>query len=85
MNPEAITDATASVVASVLGLEGERAELDASSPLLGEIPELDSMAIVQLVLAIEDRFGIEIDGDEITGDVFETVGSLAAFVAPQIP
>ena len=38
-----------------------------------------------LVLALEDRFGIEIDGDEITGDVFETVGTLAAFVAPQLP
>ena len=85
MNPQSVTDSTAAVVVSVLGLEGERANLEAGSPLLGEIPELDSMAIVQLVLALEDRFGIEIDGDEITGDVFETVGTLASFVAPQIP
>jgi acyl carrier protein len=69
-----------SVVVAVLGLEGRADSLDASTQLLGSLPELDSMAVVELVAALDTRFGIETGDDEITGDVFETLGSLAAFV-----
>ena len=34
--------------------------------------------MVELVVAIEERFGIAIDDSEFTGEVFETLGSLAA-------
>ena len=61
---------------------GSRAEkLTADSPLLGGIPEFDSMAVVTVVTMIEDELGITIDDDELSADVFATVGSLAAFVA----
>lgn len=64
---------------------GDRANgFDASTPLFGSLPELDSMAVVALITAIEDRFGIEVDDDEISADVFETVGSLTAFVDGKI-
>jgi len=46
------------------------------APLLGAIPELDSMAIVGIITSIEERFGIEFDDDELDADVFETVGTL---------
>jgi acyl carrier protein len=55
--------------------------LDADSPLLGSLPELDSMAVVTLIGALEDHFGIVIDDDDISASTFETLGSLAAFVA----
>ena len=73
-------DDVRALLAEVLGIEDRAASLDASTPLLGSLPELDSMAVVELVAAIEQRFGVEIDDDEITGDVFETLGSLAEFV-----
>lgn len=79
INPATIQHVT-SVVASTLGIEDRADALDASTPLFGGLPELDSFSVVELVLALEERFGIEIDEDEITGDVFETVGSLAAVV-----
>jgi acyl carrier protein len=61
---------------------GARADgFDASTELFGSLPELDSMAVVDLIGALEDRFGIVIDDDEIGGEIFETVGSLQAFVA----
>lgn len=64
----------------ILGL-GERGEaLQAGSALLGAIPELDSMAVVGLITALEEHFGIEIADDEISAEVFETLGSLSAFV-----
>lgn len=61
---------------------GDRAErLTADSPLLGGLPEFDSMAVVTVVTMIEDELGVTIDDDELSADVFATVGSLADFVA----
>jgi acyl carrier protein len=61
-----------------LGAAGE--SLTAESPLLGSLPELDSMAVVTLIGALEEHFGIAIDDDDISGATFETLGSLSAFV-----
>ena len=69
-----------SVLRDLLSL-GERADrLDSGSLLLGALPELDSMAVVNVIAALEDRFGIVVDDDEITGGTFETLGSLVDFV-----
>ena len=81
-----MTDTTASfddvkaVIVNVLGLEDRVDSLDPSTPLLGSLPELDSMAVVELVTALEERFNLEFDEADITGEVFETMGSLTAFV-----
>ena len=67
-------------VVTTLSIEERRADLSASTELLGGIPELDSLALVELVVVIEERFGISIDDSEFTGEVFDTLGTLAAFV-----
>jgi acyl carrier protein len=54
--------------------------MTAATPLLGAIPELDSMAVVSVLTAIEERFGIVVDDDEVDGRTFASVASLAAFV-----
>lgn len=60
---------------------GERADaMTESSVLLGQIPELDSMAVVSVVTRLEEQFGISIHDDEIHAETFATLGSLAAFV-----
>jgi len=79
----AIEDVKA-VVVETLGLEDRAESLDADTPLLGAVPELDSMAVLELLVELEQRFGIEIDGDDVTADAFETLGSLTAFVADQL-
>jgi acyl carrier protein len=64
---------------------GERAKsLTASSPLLGAIPEFDSMAVVTVLTLIEDEFGISVGDDEVSADLFETLATLAAFVDGKI-
>jgi acyl carrier protein len=55
-------------------------QVSADTQLLGTIPEFDSMAVVTIITALEDRFGFTIDDDEIDASIFETVGSLVAFV-----
>jgi acyl carrier protein len=65
----------------VLNLGPAGQALDADSPLLGSLPELDSMAVVTLIGALEEHFGIMVDDDDISASTFATLGSLAAFVA----
>ena len=67
-------------VDETLNLEGRSAAFAADTPLLGAVPELDSMGVVSLITAFEDRLGFAVDDDEIDGSVFQTWGSLLAFV-----
>lgn len=69
-----------SLLDEILGLNGRAKEFVASTPLLGAIPELDSMAVVALIGGLEERFGFTVDDDEIEGSTFATVGSLVEFV-----
>lgn len=50
------------------------------TPLLGAIPELDSMAVVGILTAVEEELGVTVDDDEISADLFETFGSMASFL-----
>lgn len=60
---------------------GDRVDgLDGETPLLGGIPELDSMAVVTVITTIEERFDITVEDDEVSAELFETIGSLAAYV-----
>lgn len=68
------------VLADVLALGDRAALLTADSPLLGSIPELDSMAVISLLTALEEQFGITVEDDEISATTFETLGSLVRFV-----
>ncbi|MDN4038043.1 acyl carrier protein [Massilia sp. YIM B02443] len=69
------------VLVDVLNLGDAGASLGPDSPLLGALPELDSMAVVSVIAALEERFGIMVDDDDISASTFATLGSLSAFVA----
>ena len=72
------------ILRDVLSL-GERADrFVKDSVLLGAVPELDSMAVVGVIAALEDRFGLTVDDDEISGATFGTFGSLVDFVASKV-
>jgi acyl carrier protein len=64
---------------------GPRADkLTADSELLGSLPEFDSMAVVNVVAALESEFGISVNDDELSAEVFATVGSLTQFVSGKL-
>jgi len=69
-----------SVLDDVLSLRGRAAAFRDDMPLLGNLPELDSMAVASVLASLEERFGITIDDDEIDGSTFATVGSLVRYV-----
>jgi acyl carrier protein len=68
----------------VLSLEGRAAGFNRQTHLLGAIPELDSMAVVSMITALEDTFGIVVDDDDIDGATFASVGTLVDFVSAKL-
>jgi len=68
------------ILDEVLNLGGRAKTFSLDAPLLGAVPELDSMAVIGLINLLEERFGFVVDDDDIDGSVFETVGTLVAFV-----
>jgi acyl carrier protein len=73
-----------SMLDEVLGLGGRSASFTNDTHLLGAIPELDSMAVVALITACEERFGIVVDDDEVDGSTFATVGSFSKFIGSKL-
>jgi acyl carrier protein len=73
-------DSVKNLLAQVLQLGPRADSLSADSPLLGAVPELDSMAVVTILTAMEEYFGFGVEDDEISADTFATLGSLTAFV-----
>lgn len=72
------------VLDEILSLNGRAATFGLETPLLGAIPELDSMAVVALLTTLEERFGFTVDDDEIDGGTFATLGSLLDFVQSKV-
>ncbi len=79
-----ITKEVLRVLDEVLSLDGRSASFTRDTPLLGAIPELDSIAVVALITSIEVQFGLTVDDDDIDGSTFATVGSLADFVTSKL-
>lgn len=68
------------LIDEVLSLGGRAMGFERDTPLLGAVPELDSMAVVGLINMMEEHFGFIVEDDEIDGSAFATVGTLTDFV-----
>lgn len=73
------------VIDEVLSLKGRALAFTRETPLLGAIPELDSMAVVHLITALEEQLGVSVYDDDIDGATFASVGSLVDFVREKLP
>lgn len=72
------------ILSDTLSLGQRKTSLKEDSILLGSLPELDSMAVVNVITALEEHFGITVDDDEISASTFETLGSLTRFVEQKL-
>lgn len=59
-------------------------ELDEEKSLLDEY-DVDSVSLLELVVGIEEEFGIAVGDDDFDVDNFETVAKLANFVRLRLP
>jgi len=68
------------ILSDVLELGDRANQMDESTPLLGSMPEFDSMAVIGVITALEESYGFTVADDEIDAETFETVGSVLRFV-----
>lgn len=72
------------ILSDTLGLGERLNSMTSDIFLLGNIPELDSAAVIAIILALEKSFSISINDDEISAQTFETLGTLVNFVETKI-
>ena len=70
------------IVGASLGVQ--IAHLGPDAALLGSVPELDSLAVVGVIAALGDHFGIAVEDEDICASHFATVRSLAEFVQEKL-
>jgi len=75
-----LLDDVKKVVGGSLQIGNRMQQMDADAPLLGAVPGLDSIAVVNLITALEEHFGIAVADDEIGASTFETLASLTQFI-----
>ena len=64
-----------------LDLRGKNeADIDDDAPLFGEGLKLDSLDALQLAVALEERYGVEVPEGEQGKLIFASVSAIAAFV-----
>lgn len=68
------------ILDEVLNLRGAALDFTRETKLRGAIPQLDSMAVVSLLAALEEQLGVEIPESQLDGSIFETVGTLVSCI-----
>lgn len=63
-----------------LNLQGKALAFSEDTKLRGSLLQLDSMAIVSVIAALEEQFGFEFPEETLDGAIFETVGTLVECV-----
>lgn len=76
-----LTEPILRILDDALGLQGRAQAFGPDTPLLGALPELDSMAVLALISGIEQHFGITFADSDLQGEAFRSVGSLCVLTA----
>lgn len=63
-----------SILSDILGRDAF--SFQPETPLLGAIPEFDSMAVMRLIVEMETRLHVSMDDMELTADTFRTFDNL---------
>jgi acyl carrier protein len=71
---------TRDLLQQALHIESDITLLNSATPLLGNLAELDSIGVVNVITLIEEQLNCIIEDDEINAEVFETFGSLVSFI-----
>ena len=69
------------VIVERLKLEMSPEEIGDDAPLFGEGLGLDSIDALELVLGVEQAFGVKIEDEEVGAQALGSVASLSRFVA----
>ena len=62
-----------------------REEIAADTPLLDGGLNLDSVDLLELILMVEEEFGVVVEDNDLSVDLLQDVRSLARFVRGHLP
>jgi len=68
------------IIAEELDANIQLAEIEVDTPLLEDGLGLDSIAIVELITLIEERFAIEFSEDDLTMEAFASIRTLSQWI-----
>lgn len=68
------------IVVELLELDIDPEEIDSDELLIEGGINIDSLALIQIIDNIEEIFNIECDEEEIGGEIFTSIKTLALFV-----
>ena len=80
MSTEVGHDDVKQVLVETLAIERRAEQIGPETKLFGALPELDSMAVLELIVELEQRFGIEVSDADVNAEVFGSLASLTDFV-----
>jgi acyl carrier protein len=76
-----VTSKLKGILIEELNLEGKTpSDIDAAAPLFGEGLGLDSLDALQLAMAIEENFGVQVPEGDQARPIFASVDSLSAYI-----
>lgn len=81
MDPSSLHAEIKRLLIEALDLRGKtEADIGDDQPLFGEGLKLDSLDALQLAVALEERYGVEVPDGEEGRRIFASVSAIAAFV-----
>jgi len=82
--PERLNHRIKQLIVGTLGLEVAPEEIPDDETFFGDGTEIDSIAALEIIVAVEEEFGITVEDDELTADLFDSVATLEAYVAERL-
>ena len=72
------------LIVRILELEVAPDEIPDDETLFGDGLAADSIVLLEIIAALEEEFGFEIDDDDLRVELFNSVDSIAAYVRVKI-
>jgi acyl carrier protein len=79
-----ITTRVLALVSEQIAGDHRRRRATAETPLLSHGLDLDSVAVLQLIMAVEGEFGVRFEDVELSVDMFKTSATLADAIARKL-
>ena len=80
MNKSEVVDQIKELIASELDANLTMAEIGESASLFEDGLGLDSVAIVEFITILEDRFGVQFSELDLTKELFQNISTIADFI-----
>ncbi len=84
MNNAKIVSALKDLLTDKFDLGVEKADLDESTSLIEYGLGVDSVSTMEFIVALEKKFGVEIDESEIDPSVLSTMNTLTVYISEKL-